>query len=78
MFTTVVCGITAGEAKGWMAVDLSALFGKAAAASVQVSPMGGWIGWLARSDGVLNLYVARLPLPPEERSFARPGGVRSL
>ena len=43
---------------------LPLLFGKAEAAGVTVSPGGAWLGWLARSpSGVLDLYVARLPLP---------------
>ena len=44
------------------AVPLSALFGKAEAADVKVSPGGKYIAWLARGEGVLNLWSA--PLPP--------------
>ena len=40
------------------------LFSKAEAASVQVSPLGNHLAWLARVNGVLNLYIAPLPLPP--------------
>ena len=46
-------------------VPLTALFAKAEAASVQISPHGSWVGWLARTSGVLNLFVAPLPLPNE-------------
>ena len=45
-------------------IPLLALFGKTEAANAQVSPNGKWLGWLARSDGVLNLWVAALPLSP--------------
>ena len=47
-------------------VPLAALYSKAEAASVQLSPGGAWVGWLARSSsGVLDLFAARLPLPSE-------------
>ena len=53
-------------------VPLAALFGKAEAASVQISPAGKYIAWLARSDGVLNLWLAALPLPKgDARANAR-------
>ena len=45
-------------------VTLPTLFSKAEAASVQVSPLGNHLAWLARVNGVLNLYIAPLPLPP--------------
>ena len=44
------------------APPLPSLFAKAEAAHVQVSPHGKWLGWLARTDGRLNLFVAPLPL----------------
>lgn len=43
-------------------VPLAALFAKAEAASVQVSPLGNYVAWLARADSVLNLWLASLPL----------------
>ena len=51
-----------------MAIPLAALFSKSDAASVKVSPLGKYIAWLARWEGVLNLYVAPLPLPAEDHS----------
>ena len=58
------CGSTllSGVSAPMQPVLLSTLFGKAEAAGVQVSPLGRWLAWLARSDGVLNLWVAALPL----------------
>jgi hypothetical protein len=50
------------EAAGGLS-SLAALFGKAEATSVQLSPGGVFVGWLARSsNGVLNLFVAPLRL----------------
>ena len=49
---------------GMSHVPLAALFGKVEASSVQLSPGGTLVGWLARSaGGVLNIFVAPLPLP---------------
>ena len=53
-------------------VPLTALFAKAEAASVQISPRGEWVGWLARTSGVLNLFVAPLPLPSQDAGDCRP------
>ena len=45
-------------------ISLAALFSKSEAASVKVSPRGNYLTWMARTDGVLNLWLAPLPLPP--------------
>ena len=52
-------------------VHLVDLFSKAEAASVQLSPLGRHIAWLARSSGVLNIFLAPLPLPEH-------GGIASV
>ena len=59
-------------------IPLAALFGKVDAAQMQVSPQGKYLGWLARSpSGVLDLWVAPLPLPKQaKKSSAIPGAMR--
>ena len=49
-------------------VPLPALFVKSSAAAVKVSPRGTYLAWMARADGVLNLWLAPLPLPLPNKS----------
>ena len=65
---------------GMSHVPLAALFGKVEASSVQLSPGGTLVGWLARSaGGVLNIFVAPLPLPaPGEGKVNSAGGALQL
>ena len=46
----------------------SVLFGNPDRASVQLSPDGAWLTWLAPRDGVLNVWVA----PRDDVDAARP------
>ena len=60
-------------------IPLAALFGKAEAANVQVSPQKNWLSWLARCEGgVLNLWVAALPLAEADGSGNSIPGARQL
>ena len=43
-------------------IPLKSLFGKSEAAMVKVSPGGKWLAWLARTNGILNIWIASLPL----------------
>ena len=54
------------------------MFAKAEGAQVQVSPLGKWLGWLARTNGSLNLWVAPLPLSPEKCGSNKIPGARQL
>jgi len=60
-------------------IPLHTIFGKAEAESVKVSNGGKWLAWLARSSGkggVLDLWVAPLPLPspgPKKEANRIPG-----
>lgn len=53
-------------------VPLSALFAKAEATNVKVSPGGKYVAWLARGEGVLNFWLA-----PLERSTVHGVNTRS-
>ena len=59
-------------------ITLPVLFSKSEAASVKVSPHGKFIAWLARTDGVLNLFFAALPLAESNPGSNAIPGARAL
>ena len=58
-------------------IPLDSLFGKPTAAAVTISPLGRWLAWLSRGDaGVLDLWVATLPLSGQSSAGGLPGARR--
>jgi len=50
-------------------IPRDALFGNPVRAGGQISPDGKWLSWLAPNDGVLNIWVAPVSNPDDERAL---------